>query len=116
MVQDLRDKRGQHYWKRVVSDQAAFLVGLLNFIGKTEAEFEKYVDEIRVYRDKCVAHLDSENVMKPPKLGVAKKSVSFLYEYLLVNVEVDKCFNDAPPKASDFYEMHYSQGQKIYSE
>jgi len=109
------EKRGQHYWQKVVTDQAAFLVGLLHAVGKTEAEFDAYVEEMRIYRDKFVAHLDSAEVMNIPSLRTARKSVSFLYGYLLANEEEDNCFHDAPPKASRFYRLFYSQGRRVYS-
>jgi hypothetical protein len=70
---------------------------------------------MKTYRDKFVAHLVSEEVMNIPKLRVARKSVSFLYGYLLDNEEEDNCFHDAPPKVSRFYRQFYSQGRKVYS-
>lgn len=109
------DKRGQHHWQKVITDQAAFLTGLLNAVGQTEGEFEAYIKEMRTYRDKFIAHLDSEEVMNIPKLKVARKSVSFLYEYLLANEEEDNCFHDAPQKTTRFYRLFYSQGRKVYS-
>lgn len=109
------DQRGQQCWRKVVTDHSAFLAGLLSAVGQTEGEFEAYVEEMRAYRDKFIAHLDSEEVMNIPKLRVARKSVSFLYKYLLANEEEGNCFHDAPPKASQFYKLHYSQGRKVYS-
>ena len=81
----------------------------------TEAEFDAYIEEMRTYRDKFVAHLDSEEVMNVPKLRVARKSVSFLYDYLLSYEEEDGCFNDAPSKASRFYKYFAMQGRQVYS-
>jgi hypothetical protein len=108
------DKRGEHFWRKVISDQDAFYVGLLQRLKLTAAEFEAYVKSIRTYRDKFVAHLDTEEVMYPPKLRTARKSVSFLYEYLLANEEVDGCFHDAPQKTARFYEHFSSLGRKGY--
>ena len=108
------DKRGEHYWRKVITDQEAFFVVLLQRLKLTEAEFEAYVKSMRTYRDKFVAHLDTEEVMYPPKLRTARKSVSFLYEYLLANEEVDGCFHDAPQKASRFYEYFSWLGRKGY--
>ena len=108
------DKRGQHYWPKVVTDQTAFLTGLLHAVGQTEAEFDTYIEEMRTYRDKFIAHLDFGTVMYIPKLRIARKSVSFLYGYLLANEEVDNCFSDAQ-NATCFYKLHYSQGRRVYS-
>lgn len=109
------DKRGQHNWRKVITNQTAFFNGLLLAIGKTETAFDSYIEEMKMYRDKFVAHLDSEEVMNIPKLKVARNSVSFLYSYLLANEEEANCFHDAPPKASCFYRQFYSQGRKVYS-
>ena len=109
------EKRGQQNWRKVVTDQNMFLSRLLHEVDQTEVEFESYVEEIRTYRDKFVAHLDSEEVMNIPKLSVARKGVSYLYEYLLANEEEDNCFHDAPQNASLLYEQYYSLGNMVYS-
>ena len=109
------DKRGQHNWRKVITDQQAFLSGLLQAIGQTAGELDAYVEEMKTYRDKFVAHLDDENVMNIPKLRVARESVSFLYDYLLTNEEESNCFLDAPPSALRFYKKFSSQGQEVYS-
>lgn len=108
------DKRGKHYWRKVITDQPAFFGGLLNAINLTEPEFDAYVEEMKTYRDKFVAHLDAEEVMHIPNLRVARKSLSFLYGYLFANEEQDGCFHDAPPKASNFYEQFMLQGRQEY--
>lgn len=109
------EKRGEHNWRRVVTDQTKFFAELLRAVRKTEVEFDAYSVEIRTYRDKFVAHLDSEEVMNIPKLRVARKSIAFLYAYLLANEEEENCFHDAPPKAWRFYKQFASQGRSVYS-
>lgn len=108
------DKRGQHYWPKVVTDQTTFLAELLRVLGQTEVEFDSYVEEMRTYRDKFIAHLDSEEVMNIPKLRAAQRSVVFLYDYLRANEEDNNCFHDAPAKASLFYRQFRSQGRRVY--
>lgn len=110
-----RDAGGEHYWRKVITDQDSFFVALLQFLKLSRAEFEAYVKEMRTYRDKFVAHLDAEKVVHPPKLRTARKSVSFLYEYLLANEEVDACFHDVPPNASRLYEYFSRLGRKGYA-
>ena len=109
------DKKGQHYWKNVITDHAQFLNGLLLAVDQTEVQFESYIKEIRTYRDKFVAHLDTEEVMNIPKLREARKLVSYLYDYLLTNEEEDNCFHDAPKKSSNFYTLFYLQGRRVYT-
>lgn len=109
------DSRGKHHWRKVITDQDSFFTGLLQSLKLTNVEFETYVAEMRTYRDKFVAHLDNETVMHPPKMRTARKSVSFLYEYLLANEEEDACFQDAPSSAARFYEYFVWLGRKGYS-
>src|ERR1035437_6938167 len=89
------DSRGKHYWRKVISDHAAFLNGLLQALGMTENELNAYVNEMREYRDKFVAHLDLEEIMQIPRLDVTKNSVSYLYDYLLDYEDEDDYFIDA---------------------
>ena len=53
--------------------------------------------------------------MNIPKLSVARKGVSYLYDYLLANEEEDNCFHDAPQNASLLYEQYFSLGNMVYS-
>ncbi|MFC7633389.1 hypothetical protein ACFQVB_38195 [Paraburkholderia humisilvae] len=79
------DRRAHHYWKRVVRDekeQQQFLAHLLRDAGMNLQGWKRYLDTMRVYRDKFVAHLDTQNVMNIPSLDGALASVQFLYAYL----------------------------------
>ena len=71
----LADKDEQHHWKRIVTNPIGFKISLLDDLKLDEAEFKEYINVMRAYRDRFVAHLDSENIMKIPKLDVAKKAV-----------------------------------------
>src|ERR1035437_6199957 len=57
------DTRGKHFWRKAISADVSFQEGLLAELGLTETEFEDYVNQVRAYRDKFIAHLDSEEVM-----------------------------------------------------
>jgi hypothetical protein len=72
----LGDAKGQHFWRRIVSDDK-FKAELLRHLNVSDAEFEEFRLKMREYRDKFVAHLDSNLVMNIPTLGVARKSVEY---------------------------------------
>ena len=108
---DLRDK---HSWKRAVSDPKSFHDGLLQDLELTEAQFNAYVVEMRSYRDKYVAHLDSDERFNMPRLDIAKKSVAHLYNYLLDREDQSGYFVDAPRDGSQFYEDALKEGQAVY--
>jgi hypothetical protein len=56
------DKKGEYYWKTIVTDVACFKADLLVHLGLHEEAFNRQVHIIREYRDKWVAHLDLERV------------------------------------------------------
>jgi len=109
------DTRGKHYWKKVITDKEYFYNSLLNQLKISNTDFDSYIEEMRTYRDKFIAHLDSENTAHIPKLEIAKTSVMYLYDYLLTHEDRENCFPDAPKKASEFYRRVSSEGKQIYN-
>lgn len=77
------DPKGEHYWKKIVSDAATFEKELLNHLGIDNAAFQKEIEVMRKYRDKFLAHLDSDEVMNIPALDIAKKAVWFYHAHLV---------------------------------
>jgi hypothetical protein len=110
------DPRGKHHWGKVISDRTAFLNGLLSALKLTENEFEVYTREVRLYRDRFVAHLDSDEVAHIPWLGIGRRSVTYLYDYLLAYEDEGDFFHDAPGKASTFYNRFEREGRKVYAQ
>jgi hypothetical protein len=109
------DPRGKHFCKKLASDPATFSRGLLRELRMSEKEFLAYVGEVREYRDKFVAHLDLEEVMRPPVLEVIKKSVSYLYDYLLAHEDEGGYFVDAlATSAAQFCVSVNEQAGSIY--
>lgn len=110
------DVSGAHYWAKVISQPKDFFNGLLQGINITETEFNAYIKEMRTYRDKFIAHLDSDMIMHIPKLDVARKSAAYLYDYLLAKEDEGDFFLDAPSKASTFYQRFLKEGKSVYDE
>jgi hypothetical protein len=54
------DKQGKHLWRKVVEQDKLeqFEADLLPHVGVSVAEWNDYLDEMRRYRDKFIAHLD----------------------------------------------------------
>jgi hypothetical protein len=50
------DRKGKHFWANVVTDPSSFESALLIHLGVTIQELVVYVDEVRTYRDKFLAH------------------------------------------------------------
>lgn len=108
------DPRGGHYWRKVVTEPTNFFSGLLTHAGITEAHFEGYVNEMRAYRDKFLAHLDSELVMHIPVLAPAQLTASYLYEYLRAHEDQGSFFLDGPSSASEYYARCFREARAVY--
>lgn len=108
------DVRGMHYWKKVITDDSKFFAGLLKHLSISEAELESYVKEMRTYRDKFVAHLDSELVMNIPKLDLAKKSVLHLYKYILAMENEDNLFHGLPTNGAGYFRSSSREAKREY--
>ncbi|MCV0371850.1 hypothetical protein [Filomicrobium sp.] len=74
-----------HNWKRVVpaADHGAFEAGLVIAVGMTTAEWGSYIAAMRTYRNKFLAHLDSEEIMNIPQLDPAIASTIYYAEHLI---------------------------------
>jgi len=108
------DPKGKHYWRKIVTDASAFEAALLGELKMTLAEFNDYVDVMRTYRDKFVAHLDLDEVMHIPHLDTARKAVSYLYDHLRAHEDDDDFFADAPATAKEFYDAMTDEGKDAY--
>lgn len=108
------EKRGRHHWRKVVSDQTAFLTGLLPTLGMNETELNEYIQTFRFYRNKYLAHLDEETTGNFPDLGPGKDAVSYLYDYILEHEDEGDFFLDASATAADFYADRKEEAAEIY--
>lgn len=77
------DEKGQHYWGNIVAEPKTFQANLLSHLGVTEAAFKAEIQVMRQYRDKFLAHLDSELKMQVPTLDVAMRAVWFYQAHLV---------------------------------
>ena len=107
------DTRSTHNFCKVVGDELVFKAILFDSIDVTSAEFDEYIIQMKTYRDKFVAHLNELNEIEIPCLEIAKRSVVFLYQYLLEH-DNNNVFQDAPVSADVFYDKFYEQGITVY--
>jgi len=108
------DKRGKHYWEKGISDPIGFKAGLLDQLEMTEDEFGGYIDEMKTYRDKYIAHLDLNEKFDIPILEISKESILHLYKYLLDREDDGGYFPDAPRDATQFFENALQEGRMVY--
>lgn len=110
------DTRGKHYFGKVISDVPAFNTQLLASLDLSAEEFDEYINQVKLYRDKFVAHLDELNIMHFPTLSIARNSTAFLYEYLLAHEGEGNVFHDAPVSAETFYQKCFAESMTKYQQ
>jgi hypothetical protein len=108
------EQKGEHHWRKVVTDEAAFLAGLLKAIGMTAAEFDEYIRLMKFYRNKYVAHLDAETGGNYPDLSAGKQATAHLLDYVLNHENDDDFFPDMKQSAADFYAARAAEGEVAY--
>jgi hypothetical protein len=116
------DHNARHHWKRVIrggEEQRQFLGALLRDAGISLQDWKRYLDSVRVYRDKFVAHLDDLPVMRIPSLEVALKCVLFLYRYIRANsptstFKTPHCAH-LPEDLSSYYEACRDEAREAYA-
>lgn len=107
------DRGDKHHWSCIVTDPAAFQPWLLGQLGVEDAVYSDYVISVRRYRDKFVAHLDSDNTMDIPLLDIAARAVFFYHQHLVAQEVADpvQVFRPLPASREEltFYFEHQSR-------
>jgi len=76
-----------------------------------QTELDRINGSFRSYRDKFVAHLDSEEVANIPKVSEGLPLVYFYYEEIK---SICESTSDWPDSLEDFYKEHYEIGLAKY--
>lgn len=107
------DRKGAYSYKKCAGDPDAVHGLLLAAIGKSQQQWDDYVDAMRKYRDKFVAHWDEDvDGAFLPQMDIAKDSLVFLLDHC-VQQEGDGFFqwDDVPYPAMSFYEQKLADGR-----
>ena len=108
------DKNGKHYWGRIVTDHDGFQAALLGHLELEAAAFHEEIEAMRRYRDKFLAHLDSDYTMNIPTLEIAKRAVWFYHAHIVAReakagdleglpVELDPGYDESEGGAGALY-------------
>jgi hypothetical protein len=76
-------KGEKHHWPRVVSDPEVFERALLNELEIDAIAFKGLVDKMLLYRNRFIAHLDSQLIMEVPELKQAHKALTFYHRHVV---------------------------------
>ena len=115
----LGDEKDKHFWRNVVTDPAAFEASLLANLGMTASDFEGLAKKMRRYRDKFVAHLDSDAKMDIPPLAAALAANSFYHGHIVkAEAAAGDLFGlaDTSEKFARGYEQCFTEAQRAYGQ
>ncbi len=101
------DKRGKHFWGKIVTDKSRFENGLLSSLSMDCEELESYSDELRKSRDKFIAHLDSEMEDCRPYMDTALECIEYYYQYITTHENEANYFPEFPLQLSTLYKDCY---------
>jgi hypothetical protein len=105
------DYKDKHHWKKVMSHDQTFKTRMFEALNIKQGDLDKVHDSIKSYRDKFIAHLDSEEIMHIPELEHALRMVFFYY------AEVKKICDstsDWPKSLKAFYQQNFNNAIKEY--
>lgn len=105
------DGRDKHHWSQIATKPTDFQPWLLAQLGVQETAYLEYVASVRRYRDKFVAHLDSDNTMDIPLLDIAERAVFFYHQHLVAQEVEDpvQVFRPLPASSEElttYFEHH----------
>lgn len=107
------DPKGAYSYKKCVREPDVVHDLLLAAIGKSQQQWDNYVEAMRKYRDKFVAHWDEEvDGALLPEMDIAKDSLVFLLDHCVQNEgEGSFQWDDVPHPATLFYEQRLADGR-----
>jgi hypothetical protein len=105
------DYKDKHHWKNITHTDSKFKERMFEELKIKQTDLDLIHGSIKSYRDKFVAHLDSELTMKIPKISEGLEMVCFYYKE--VKSLCDKT-SDWPESLESFYKEHYEKGLAQY--
>lgn len=104
-----------HHWRKIVPAPDLFKTNMLQHCNLISEEFDKYREEVKLYRNQFVAHLDSEMVMNIPDLANAKKTTEYYYE--IIYSELPYTFRyQLPENLTDYFNTCFSESEKYFNQ
>lgn len=99
------DHNDKHHWKEVMHQDQTFKSRMFKSLNIGQADLDELHSSIKSYRDKFVAHLDSEEIMNIPKLEDALRMVCFYYQEVKIACDLT---SDWPESLEELYKEHFN--------
>lgn len=109
------EKKGLHGWRKIYPDNKAFKQEMFASLKINQTTIDQVDGSIRHYRNKFVAHLDSDTIMKIPKLDLAKSTVEFYHAKLVQECEGTQILQGRITDLKPYYEKSFKEAELFYS-
>ena len=107
------DYKDKHHWKKIMHDDQTFKDRMFESINIKQTDLDRVHSTIKSYRDKFVAHLDSEETINIPELEDALRMIFFYYSEVKT---ICGSTADWPESLENFYEEHFNKAIKQYEQ
>lgn len=67
------------HWSKVFPDDTTFKDRMLASVGATDPEWTQYLNDMKRYRDKDIAHLEIQRITMRPAMAIAIDSTAFYF-------------------------------------
>ena len=108
------EHKESHHWKNIVKNKAVFKSGLLNCLEADCKGLDDYWNKVRVYRDRFIAHLDSDPMMQIPKMDWAYKSTLYYFEEIIEEYQTGPMYQGVPTDLGLYYRDRLKEAQTFY--
>ena len=103
----------KHHWKKIVKNKTEFKREMLIYAGLNNQSFHALWKEVLDYRDKFVAHLDSDEIMHIPLMEKTLSTIIFYYNELRLSVESQETLYGLPTDLIKYYDACYENALKL---
>jgi hypothetical protein len=108
------DRKDPHHWENIVSDADEFERLMYKRLRVGAAYFEAYSLAVRRYRDKFLAHLDSDFVMEIPKLDLAMSASCIYYAHVRDIECAPQTARSFPADLHEYYEANLNEARNVF--
>jgi len=108
------ERRGKHCWRNIITDQDAFKADLFGLVSN-EGYYDAYVDQVKRYRDKFIAHLDDELTAHIPNMDDALSLSRLYYGYVANETITSGAIGGLPRDIEEFYNHCFNLAENEYT-
>jgi len=107
------DYKDKHHWKKIIYELDSFKKEMLSNSKITEEELSSCRETFKAYRDKFLAHLDSDEVMNIPEFDIPLSVVKFYYNKIAVELGASGLRN-LPEDIEKYYQKCFSESEEYF--